>query len=122
MDEPPVIIIILVGILSILVVSFIYLGGTALIMFSSWVPMKTRLRWAALSLMPLALLAIALAITAVTIGKNAADSGADDSFLVVFTPVGFVAGFLGVGVIAANWLIFKRFRVAFPRNSNSPTS
>ncbi len=122
MDEPPVIIIILVGILSILGVSFIYLGGTALIMFSSWVPMKTRLRWAALSLMPLALLAIALAITAVTIGKNAAGSDADDSFLVAFTPVGFVAGLLVVGVIASNWLIFRRFRVALPRNSNSPTS
>ena len=87
-----------------------------------WVSMKTRLRWAGLSLTPLALLAIALAITAVTIGKNAADSGADDSFLVFFTPVGFVAGLLVVGVIAGNWLIFKRFRVAFPRNSNSPTS
>lgn len=119
MDEPPVIIITVIVVVASLVASLIYLGGTVLILVSSWVPMKTRLRWAALSVAPLALLATLAAIAAVFLGKNTPSSGAGESFGDAFAPVGLVAGVLVAGVIVANWVVFRRFRVAFPRSSRS---
>jgi len=122
MDEPPIFIIILIGILASLVLGFMYLGGTVLIVASSWVPMKTRLRWVAFSVTPLALLVTLAAIAAVFVGKNTTGSGAGEHFGDAFTLVGLMAGLLVAGVIAANWLIFKRFRAVFPRASKSPIS
>lgn len=124
MDEPPIFVIILVLILTNLVLGFIYLGGTVLILVSSWVPMKTRLRWAAFSVTPLALLVTVVAMAAVFVGKNTTASGAGERISLgdMFTPVGLMAGLVVAGLIAANWLIFKRFRTAFPRASKSPTS
>jgi hypothetical protein len=55
MDEPPILIMILFVILAPLVLGFMYFGGTVLILASYWVPLKTRLRWVAFSVMPLTL-------------------------------------------------------------------
>jgi len=122
MDEPPIFIIILMVSLATLVAGFIYLGGTVLILVSSWVPMKTRLRWVAFSVMPLALLVTLVPIAAVFVGRYATALGAGAHFGDAFIPVGLVAGLLVAGVIAANWLIFRRFRAEFPRASKSPIS
>jgi hypothetical protein len=122
MDEPPVFVIILIGILAMLLVGFMYFGGSVLILVSSWVPMKTRLRWVAFSVTPLALLVALVAIAAVVIGKNPAGSGAAERFGDAFTLVGLMGGLIVVGVIAANWIIFRKFRAAFPRASKSPIS
>jgi hypothetical protein len=122
MDEPPIFLIILIVILANLVLGFIYLGGTVLILASPWVPMKTRLRWVAFSVTPLALLVTLTAIAAVFVGKNATASGAGERFGDAFTLIGLMGGLLVAGVIAANWLVFRRFRAAFPRASKSPTS
>ena len=122
MDEPPVIVIILIVVLASLVAGFIYLGGTVLIFVSSWVPMKTRLRWVAFSVTPLALLVMLTAIAAAFVGKTTTAPGAGERFGDAFTPIGLMVGLVVVGVIAANWLIFSRFRAAFPRASKSPAS
>jgi hypothetical protein len=122
MDEPPIFIIILIVILATLVAGFIYLGGTLLILVSSWVPMKTRLRWVAFSVTPLALFVTLTAIAAVIIGKNPTASGAGERFGDAFTLFGLMGGLMVAGVIAANWIIFRRFRAAFPRASKSPNT
>ena len=101
---------------------FLYFGGTLLILVSSWVPMKTRLRWAAFSVTPLALLVALAAIAAAFVGNNITASGTGERFGDAFAPVGLMAGLVVVGVIAANWIIFKRFRAAFPRVPKSPSS
>jgi hypothetical protein len=122
MDEPSVILIVLVVILTSLVLAFIYLGGTILILVSSWVPMRTRLRWGALSVVPFVLLAALTAIAATLPGKSATPSGATGHFGDAFTPVALVAGLMVVAAVVANWVIFRRFRTVFPRASKSPTS
>jgi hypothetical protein len=122
MDEPPISIIVMIVILASLVVSFIYLGGTVLILVSSWVPMKTRLRWMALSAAPLALLVTLVPIAVLIVGKYTTALGAGEHFGDAFAPVGLFAGLLVAGVIAANWLIFRRFRAEFPRALKSRIS
>ena len=122
MDEPPVIVIILTVIFTSLVLGFIYLGGTLLILVSSWVPIRTRLRWGALSVAPLALLAALIAIPAALPGMGATAPGAAGHFGEAFTAMGLLAGLMVVAAVAANWLVFRRFRAAFPRASKSPAS
>jgi hypothetical protein len=122
MDEPPVIVIVLIVIFTSLVLGFIYLGGTILILVSSWVPMRTRLRWVALSVAPLALLITLSAIAAMFAGKSTSASGAGERFGDAFTALGLMGGVVVAGVIAANWLVFRKFRAAFPRASKSPAS
>jgi uncharacterized membrane protein YcjF (UPF0283 family) len=114
MGEPPVLVIILIVVLANLVLGFMYLGGTVLILVSSWVPLKTRLRWVAFSVMPLALLVVLAAIAA-AFSKITTASGAGDNFGDAFAPIGLIAGLAVVGALAANWLVFKRFRASFPR-------
>ena len=115
MGEPPVLVIILIVILANLVLGFMYLGGTVLILVSSWVPLKTRLRWVAFSVMPLALLIVLAAIAAVFFSKVTTASDAGETFGDAFAPIGLIAGLAVAGALAANWLIFKRFRASFPR-------
>ena len=119
MDEPPVFVIILIAASATLVAGFIYLGGTALILTSSWVPMRTRLQWVAFSVTPLALLVALTVIAAACVGTTTTAPGAGERFGDAFTPIGLMGGLVVVGVIAANWLIFRRFRAAFPRASES---
>jgi hypothetical protein len=115
MDEPPIIVIVLMVSFTTLVAGLIYLGGTVLILLSSWVPIKTRLRWGALSLIPLALLAVLVAIAAAFPGKSTAASGAAEHFGDAFTALGMLAGLMVVVAVVANWVIYRRFRAAFPR-------
>ena len=103
-------------------VLFLYLGGTLLILVSSWVPMNTRLRWAVFSIIPLAILVTLVAIAAAFLGNGAKAPGASENFGDAFTPFGMMAGLAVAGVVVANWVIFKRFRASFPRIPKSSIS
>lgn len=114
MDETPVILMVFVSIFTTLLIGFIYLGGKVLILASKWVPVKTRLRWAGLSTMPL----ILLLATAIISGNEATPSRSTGNFTDMFNLVGLLAGLGIVGIIYANWFIFRKFRAIFPRSKN----
>lgn len=125
MDEPPILVIIVGMSIFTAFILFLYFGGTILILASSWVTLKTRIRWAAFSVMPLALLVTAIAIArafVVFLGTPAPGAGERMGMGAMGTPAGLLAGAAVVVIIATNWLVFRRFRNAFPRPSKSPNT
>lgn len=114
MHDPPLLVIIPFAILMFLVVGFLYLGGLVLILLSSWVPVKSRMRWVAFSVSPYAVLVLVLLFIKglVTLPPHV-DGDIGD-------PFALFGLMLIVGAIGTHWLCFSSFRAAFPRPSKEP--
>jgi hypothetical protein len=105
--EPPAWSIVLFAAVFAVLAIFIYLGGTLFILVASAIPARTRLRWAGVSVLPLAVMVVGVIVLRFF---SSDASNADDEAPLVS---GIIAAPLIIAAIVGNWFTYRKFRAVY---------